>query len=116
MEGGDCLGRSCGETKTQIISSYEEVYGAGVLATPKKSGLELSIWTLPVIAAIFGTAVIYTYAKKKSPIPDSGVDSKILESGYTRKREKKKGDVSKSVARYDNLLRKEYQKHKKKRR
>ena len=107
---------AAGKTQKQIIASYVETYGAGVLATPKKSGLELSIWTLPVIAAVFGTAVIYTYAKKKSPIPDSEVDSKILESGYSRKRKKKKGDVSKSVARYDNLLRKEYRKQKKKKR
>lgn len=103
---------AAGKTPKQIIASYVEIYGAGVLATPKKSGLELSIWTLPVIAAVFGTAVIYTYAKKKSPIPDSEVDSKVLEPGY---RSKKKKSSSKSVEHYDNLLRKEYKKQKKKR-
>ncbi len=103
---------AAGKTQKQIIASYVEIYGAGVLATPKKSGLELSIWTLPVIAAVFGTAVIYTYAKKKSPIPDSEIDSKVLEPGY---RSKKKKSSSKSVEHYDNLLRKEYKKQKKKR-
>jgi cytochrome c-type biogenesis protein CcmH/NrfF len=92
-----------------------ETYGDSVLATPKKSGLELSIWTLPVVAAIFGTAVIYTYAKKKAPIPDSEVDSKVLDPGYSKKK-RKKGKDSKSTEHYDNLLRKEYKKQKKKRR
>lgn len=106
---------AAGKTQKQIIASYVEIYGAGVLATPKKSGLELSIWTLPVIAAVFGTAVIYTYAKKKSPIPDSEIDSKVLEPGYRSKKKKKKKSSSKSVEHYDNLLRKEYKKQKKKR-
>ena len=106
---------AAGKTQKQIIASYVETYGDGVLATPKKSGLELSIWTLPVIAAVFGTAVIYTYAKKKSPIPDSEVDSKVFEPGYRSKKRKKKKTSSKSVEHYDNLLRKEYKKRKKKR-
>ena len=104
-----------GKTSQQIIASYVETYGDGVLATPKKSGLELSIWTLPVVAAVVGTVVIYKYAKKKAPIPDSEVDSKILERGYRSKKRKKKKVPSKSVEHYDNLLRKEYKKRKKKR-
>jgi cytochrome c-type biogenesis protein CcmH len=106
---------AAGKTQQQIIASYVETYGDSVLATPKKSGLELSIWTLPVIAAVFGTAVIYTYAKKKSPIPDSEVDSRILEPGNSRKK-RKKSKSSKSAEHYDNLLRKEYKKQKKKKR
>jgi len=101
-----------GKTKSQIIAGFVETYGDSVLATPKKSGLELSIWTLPVVAAVLGTAVIYTYAKKKAPIPDSDIDSKILEPGYQSKKNKKS---SKSVEHYDKLLRKEYKKRKKKR-
>ena len=103
-----------GKTQKQIIASYVETYGDGVLATPKKSGLELSIWTMPVVAAVLGTVVIYTYAKKKAPIPDSEIDSKVLEPGYRSKKKKKKKS-SKSVEHYDNLLRKEYKKQKKKR-
>ena len=107
---------SAGKTQKQIIDSFVATYGDGVLATPKKSGLELSIWTLPVIAAVFGTAVIYTYAKRKAPIPDSEVDSKILEPGYSRKKKKKKkNNASKSVKRYDDMLQKELKKRKKKR-
>ena len=106
---------AAGKTKTPIIASYVEIYGDGVLATPKKSGLELSIWTLPVIAIILGTAVIYTYAQRKSPIPDSEVDSEILDSGHSSGRKKKKdNDISKSVEHYDNLLWKDYQKKKNK--
>jgi cytochrome c-type biogenesis protein CcmH len=106
---------TAGKTQKQIIASFVDTYGDGVLATPKKSGLELSIWTLPVIAAVFGTAVIYTYAKRKAPIPDSEVDSKILEPGYSGKKKKKKTKVSNSVKRYDDMLQKELKKRKKKR-
>ena len=106
---------TAGKTQKQIIASFVDTYGDGVLATPKKSGLELSIWTLPVIAAVFGTAVIYTYAKRKAPIPDSEVDSKILEPGYSGKKKKKKPKVSNSANRYDDMLQKELKKRKKKR-
>jgi predicted glycosyltransferase len=68
-----------------------------------------------VVAAVLGTAVIYTYAKKKSPIPDSEVDSTVLEQGYRSKKKKKKKGSTKSVEHYDNLLRKEKKKRKKKR-
>jgi cytochrome c-type biogenesis protein CcmH len=103
-----------GKTQQQIIASFVETYGDGVLATPKKSGLELSIWALPVVAAVGGTAVIYTFAKRKAPIPDSEVDSKVLEPGYSGKK-KKKSKVATSVKRYDDMLQKELKKRKKKR-
>jgi cytochrome c-type biogenesis protein CcmH len=107
---------TAGKTQRQIIASFVETYGDGVLATPKKSGLELSIWVLPVVAAVVGTAVIYTYAKRKAPIPDSEVDSRIIESGYSgKKKKKKKGNASTSVKRYDDMLQKELKKRKKKR-
>ncbi len=106
---------AAGKTSQEIIAGFVETYGDGVLATPKKSGLELSIWTLPVVAAILGTVVIYNFAKKKAPIPDSEVDSKVFEPGYRSKKKKKKKTSSKSVEHYDNLLRKEYKKRKKKR-
>ena len=106
---------AAGMTSQQIIAGFVETYGDSVLATPQKSGLELSIWTLPVVAAVLGTVVIYTYAKKKAPIPDSEVDSRVLEEGYRSKKRKKKKDSSKSVDHYDNLLRKEYKKRKNKR-
>jgi len=107
---------AAGKTRQEIIAGFVETYGDGVLATPKKSGLELSIWTLPVVAAVLGTVVIYTFAKKKAPIPDSEVDSKVFEPGYrSKKKKKKKKSSSKSVEHYDNLLRKEYKKRKKKR-
>ena len=102
---------AAGKTSQEIIAGFVETYGDSVLATPQKSGLELSIWTLPVVAAVFGTAVIYTYAKKKAPIPDSEIDSKVMEPEH---RSKKK-DASKSVEHYDKLLRKEYKKRKNKR-
>jgi cytochrome c-type biogenesis protein CcmH len=103
-----------GKTQRQIIASFVETYGDGVLATPKKSGLELSIWALPVVAAVVGTAVIYTFAKRKAPIPDSEVDSKVLEPGYSGKK-KKKSKASNSVKRYDDMLQKELKKRKNKR-
>ena len=105
---------AAGKTKSEIIASFVETYGDSVLATPKKSGLELSIWTMPVVAAVLGTVVIYTYAKKKAPIPDSEIDSKVLEPGYQSKKKKKNKNSSKTVEHYDDLLRKEYKKRKKK--
>jgi cytochrome c-type biogenesis protein CcmH len=102
---------AAGMTKSEIIAGFVETYGDAVLATPKKSGLELSIWVLPVVASVLGTVVIYNYAKKKSPISDSEVDSKVFEPGYRSKKKK----PSKSVEHYDNLLQKEYKKRKKKR-
>ena len=105
---------AAGMTKRQVIAGFVETYGDSVLATPQKSGLELSIWTLPVVAAVSGTAVIYTYAKKKAPIPDSEIDSSVMEPEFQSKKKKKKAS-SKSVDHYDKLLRKEYKKQKKKR-
>ena len=104
-----------GKTKQQIIASYVETYGDSVLATPKKSGLETTIWALPIVAAVMGTGVIYTYAKNKSPIPDSEVDSRVLESDGSRNKGKKR-QGSKSTEHYDKLLRKELNKQKKRKR
>jgi cytochrome c-type biogenesis protein CcmH len=100
---------AAGMTTKQIIQKFYERYGETVLATPKKSGLELTIWTLPIIASIFGTVVIFRYASKKARIPDSDVDLTILEGSPTQK----KVDVSLVIEGYDLLLQEELEKVKK---
>jgi cytochrome c-type biogenesis protein CcmH len=98
-----------GMAKKQIIQVFFERYGETVLATPKKSGLELTIWTLPIFASIFGTIVIYRYASRKARIPDSEVDLTILEPVPSQKMI----DVSLTIEDYDLLYQEELEKIKK---
>jgi cytochrome c-type biogenesis protein CcmH len=98
-----------GMTKKQIIQMFFERYGETVLATPKKSGLELTIWILPIFASIFGTMVIYRYASRKARIPDSEVDFTILEGSPAQK----KVDVSPTIEDYDLLFQEELERVKK---
>lgn len=101
---------TAGKTKNEIIASFVETYGDSVIATPKKSGLELTIWTLPVIAVVSGTAVIYNYARKKAPISDLDIDTKILEPEY----KSKKKDHMNQIEYYERLFQKELKKQKEK--
>jgi cytochrome c-type biogenesis protein CcmH len=100
---------AAGMTAKQIIQKFYERYGETVLATPKKTGLELTIWTLPIIASIFGTVVIFKYASRKARIPDSEVDITILEGRPGQKKE----DVSLDIEDYDLLLQEEVERVKK---
>lgn len=70
-----------GMNKKEVLNSFVEKYGDGVLATPSKSGLELVLWLSPVVAAILGTLVIYRYARDKAPIPDREVSFPIRDVG-----------------------------------
>ncbi len=101
---------AAGMTTKQIIQKFYERYGETVLATPKKSGLELTIWTLPIIAVISGTVVIFRYASRKSRIPDSEVDFSILEGSPVQK----KVDLSPTIEDYDLLFQEELERVKKK--
>jgi cytochrome c-type biogenesis protein CcmH/NrfF len=96
-------------TTKQRKQMFYERYGETVLAIPKKSGLELTIWTLPIIASIFGTVLILRYASRKARIPDSEVDLSILEGSPVQK----KVDVSPLIEDYDLLFREELERVKK---
>ena len=100
---------AAGMTTKQIVQKFYERYGETVLATPKKSGLELTIWILPIIASILGTVVIFRYASRKARIPDSEVDLTILEGSIGPK----KVDVSLVIEDYDLLLQEEVERVKK---
>jgi cytochrome c-type biogenesis protein CcmH len=94
---------AAGMTPEQIIQTFYERYGETILATPKKSGLELTIWTLPIIASLFGTVVIFKYASRKARIPDSEVDLTILEGSQVQK----KMDMSLVIEDYDLMYQNE---------
>ncbi len=100
---------AAGMTTKQIIQKFYERYGDAVLATPKKSGLELTIWIFPIIASIFGTVVIFRYASKKDRIPDSEVDLAILEGSTNPK----KTNLSQVIEDYDLFLQEERERAKK---
>ncbi len=96
-----------GKTKRQIINGFVERYGDQVLATPKKTGLELTIWTLPIFASILGTVVIYRYARKKAPIPDSEIGAAILDEW---KESSEADELESASQRYYELYYEEYAK------
>ncbi len=97
-----------GKTKREIINGFVETYGDQVLATPKKSGLEIVIWTIPVFATVLGTVVIYRYARKKAPIPTSEIGAAMLDDDYTPEED------DTALLRYDELFYEEYRKAKEK--
>jgi cytochrome c-type biogenesis protein CcmH len=105
---------SIGVAKEEIIKSFVDQYGKQVLATPSKSGLELVLWFAPVVIAVVGTIVIYSYAKNKAPIPDiligfpirDRVDLQIQAVAINEK----------SDIRYDELFESMYREFKKKQR
>jgi cytochrome c-type biogenesis protein CcmH len=103
---------SIGMTKEEIIQSFVNQYGQQVLATPSKSGLELLLWFAPGVIAVFGTVVIYSYAKNKAPIPDRLVEFPIRERDNIQVQAV--GTKEKSSIKYDELFESEYQKYKKK--
>ncbi len=66
--------------------------------------------SLPIIAVISGTVVVFRYASRKSRIPDSEVDFSILEGSPVRK----KVDLSPTIEDYDLLFQEELERVKKK--
>ncbi len=98
-----------GKTKDQIIAEFQANYGDQILVTPPKSGLELTLWTFPIVASIIGTIVIYQLARKKAFIPDSEIKSPIAEAGEDEGPREEEGEIEK----YEEYFEKEYRKFKK---
>jgi cytochrome c-type biogenesis protein CcmH len=95
-----------GKSKKEILAGFVAVYGDQVLATPKKTGLELTIWALPVVASVLGTVVIYRYASGKAPL-------RIEDIGYPIRDETERdldGSFEAHTLKYENLLYDEYKK------
>lgn len=49
-----------GKTKQEIIAAYVAVHGEKGLATPVKTGFNLTAWIMPILALLSGGAVICT--------------------------------------------------------
>lgn len=98
-----------GKTKDQIIADFIDVYGDQVLVTPPKSGLELTLWTLPIIASIGGTIIIYQFARKKAPILTSEIKAPILEVDLKKPKDEK---IEDEMAKYEERFYEEYKKFK----
>lgn len=97
---------NAGKSKKEILAGFVAIYGDQVLATPKKTGLELTIWTLPVVASVLGTVVIYRYARGKSPLRNEDV-------GYPIRDDSERdldGSYEAYTLKYENLLYEEYKK------
>jgi len=100
-----------GETRDQIIADFQADYGDQILVTPPKSGLELTLWTFPIIASVTGTVVIYQLARRKAPIPDSEVKAPIAET--EEKEEETLEKEKEEMRKYEGIFDQEYQKFKK---
>lgn len=101
-----------GKTKDQIIADFQEDYGDQILVTPPKSGLELTLWTFPIIASVIGTVAIYEMARKKVPFPDSEVKAPISETEDEEKEETFEEEKEEELKKYEEIFEQEYQKFK----
>jgi cytochrome c-type biogenesis protein CcmH len=54
-----------GQSEQQIIDSFVAKYGPVVLATPPKSGFNLTAWAIPIVAFFGGLGVLIVYLKKQ---------------------------------------------------
>ena len=90
-----------GKTKDQIINELQGKYGKKILAMPKKSGLELLLWVVPVTAAVGGTAIILLHAHRKTSITE-------FKGGKYEKEE-----LRVVTAKYDQIFNEEYRNAKK---
>ena len=53
-----------GRTQQEIIQSFVAQYGEKVLASPSKTGFNLTVWIAPIAALLLGGVVIYMTIKK----------------------------------------------------
>ncbi len=53
-----------GKTQQQIIQFFVGKYGEKVLASPSKTGFNLTVWLAPIAAILLGGVVIYATVKK----------------------------------------------------
>jgi len=53
-----------GQTQQEIIQSFVAQYGEKVLASPSKTGFNLTVWLAPIAVILLGGVVIYATVKK----------------------------------------------------
>ena len=53
-----------GQTQPEIIQSFVDQFGEKVLASPSKTGFNLTVWLAPIAAILLGGVVIYATVKK----------------------------------------------------
>ena len=81
-----------GQTQQEIIQSFVDRYGEKVLASPSKTGFNLTVWLAPIAAILLGGVVIYASVKKmlrqgKQTVEITAVPEKEDEA-YRRRLEK----------------------------
>lgn len=54
-----------GMTETQIIDSFIAEHGQTVLATPPKSGFNLTAWLLPFLGFVIGGTVLFAFLRNQ---------------------------------------------------
>ena len=90
---------SRGYTRGQIESYFERSYGQFVLLAPKFQGVNSLVWTLPILALIFGIFVVFMKMRslEKAPVavPDNQqptTDNPETDPYLARVRDLVKGD------------------------
>jgi cytochrome c-type biogenesis protein CcmH len=99
---------SDGNSKDQIITEFQMMYGDIVLVTPPKSGLELIIWLLPIVTSVMGTIVIFENARGGEPFPTSEIKAPIAEVDVKIESEQ----IDAEIAKYEEMFYEEYKKFK----
>jgi cytochrome c-type biogenesis protein CcmH len=69
---------SRGYTREQILSYFERSYGQFVLLAPKFQGVNSLVWTLPILALIFGIFVVFVKMKNLEQAPVAVPDHQQL--------------------------------------
>ncbi len=87
-----------GQTQEQIVQSFVAQYGEKVLASPSKTGFNLTVWIAPIVALILGGVVIFTTIKKMLRHSAQGVEITTAgekeDEAYRRRLEKDLKDFS----------------------
>jgi cytochrome c-type biogenesis protein CcmH/NrfF len=58
---------NAGMTESQIIDSFVAKYGQTALATPPKSGFNLTAWGLPFLGFLIGGVILIAFLRKQQP-------------------------------------------------
>ncbi len=62
-----------GKTKGEIVQYFVDIYGEKVLASPTKSGFNMTAWLAPFVALVAGAGVasrlVYEWRNRKSEAP-----------------------------------------------
>lgn len=76
-----------GKSSQEILDYFVDKYGEWVLLKPKAQGMNLGLWILPIVALLFGGAMVVRYAKRPhgpvaAPTPET--DGASIDDEYLR--------------------------------